>query len=105
MQRFKKFAMQHGNVDAHGQPVVFGKPYGFKLGSVHAQQTGKFSYGSGRMSLAATARRQVYLNMDTARTFIAADHGTATDIEAVDMLERCRFHNGTARRAGFRLPR
>jgi len=105
MQRFKKFAMQHGNVDAHGQPVVFGKPYGFALGHELAKAaSGKFAYHSGRMSLASMARRQVYLNMDTARKFIAADHGTATDIEAVAMLERCRFHNGTARRYGYRLP-
>jgi hypothetical protein len=45
MQRFKLYAMKKGNVDAHNQPRVFGRRYGFGF-VPEATQCGKFSYNS-----------------------------------------------------------
>lgn len=93
MQRFKRFAMKHGNVNKHGDPVVFGRGYGFAAGHPAANaRTGKFIYGVG---LGKAARHRA--DEITALSLITC----AQDRSAAGMVQ---YYGTAARLAGWRLP-
>jgi hypothetical protein len=98
MQRFKLHVMKAGNVDKHGQPVVFGAPYGFGLGHRATNHHGKFVYGAdGGMTQAARWRIQ---SMGTAAGIYASGCMGAAETLAAD----ARALLDSSQRGGCRLP-
>jgi hypothetical protein len=95
MQRFKKFTMSNGNADAHGQPVVFGRKYGFALAHKAANRFGKFAYGAnGTLTQAARWRKQAMNDIG----LIRGGYQTA------ELIGEIRSLLDSARRGGARLP-
>lgn len=93
MQRFKKYAMAKGNVDAHHQPVIFGARYGFGLVPGADQTTGKFIYTLGTAGIYRAA-------------VVAEMHrypGEPVETYKAHLVHLRRLMN-SARRHGFHLP-
>lgn len=68
MQRFKKFTMVKGNADAHGQPAIFGRRWGYAFAHPAASASGKFIYGAnGTLTQAARWRNEAFDAMGVLR--------------------------------------
>lgn len=100
MQRFKKLAMSKGNVDAHGQPVIFGKRYGWAAVPGTDPRKGKFVYGAdGTISQAARWREQAVRHLRIMRGCVA-DGG----FDARWNAQEARYYLAAAWKGGCRLP-
>jgi hypothetical protein len=99
MQRFKKYIMKVSNTDSRGQPVIFGKRYGFPNPRTH----GKFNYrANGTLSVAARHRAK------SASFLLMVDEGWVCHahkaFEPRRALAGARAYRLAAVAAGFRLP-
>ncbi len=106
MQRFKKFVMIKGNVDAQHQPVIFGRRHGFGLVAGADALTGRFVYGAnGTRAYGASCRAAIAIAQDCTMPLVRKQpQGFGRRVLAASVREVIRVLLAEAKHDGCRLP-